>query len=129
MRIFLLAFLCIFQSGCSVYMAATQEDKKDVSVLTVDTPRSVVIGKLGAPNSSEKEDGKRVDYYSFVQGYSKGNKVARAVGHGAMDVLTLGLWEVLGTPAEAVFDGKKINAEIFYDENNKVEKVNSYEGE
>ena len=36
-----------------------------------------------------------------MQGYRKGVKVARAIGHGAADVMTLGLWEVVGRPTEA----------------------------
>ncbi|MET0154600.1 MAG: hypothetical protein ABW189_00625 [Rickettsiales bacterium] len=120
-----LAFLLL--GGCSVYMAANQESKKDTSLLSPGTPRSVVIGEFGPPNAAEQENGRRVDYYSFVQGYSKGNKVARAVGHGTMDVLTFGLWEVVGTPSEAVFDGKKTNVEIKYDANDKIEKVNMFQ--
>ena len=36
--------------------------------------------------------------------HSTGNEpsAGRAVAHGVMDVLTLGLWEVVGTPVEAV---------------------------
>ncbi len=43
--------------------------------------------------------------------------------HGAADVLTLGLWEVVGTPTEATFDGNKMAFEVTYDESDKAEKV------
>jgi hypothetical protein len=64
-----------------------------------------------------------VDVFSFTQGYSKGAKTGRAVFHGAADVLTLGLWEVVGTPTEAVFDGRQVAFEVTYDASEKVEKV------
>ena len=43
-----------------------------------------------------------------MQGYSKANKISRAVWHGAADVFTLGLWEIIGTPTESAFNGKKL---------------------
>jgi len=110
-------------SGCSVYMAATQPGKKDTNVLVVGTPRSIVIAELGQPTSIEVKNNKRTDYFSFVQGYSKGTKTGRAVFHGAADVLTLGLWEVVGTPTEAIFSGDKVIYEVIYDKDDKVEKV------
>ena len=46
----------------------------------------------------------RVDLYE----YEIGNKpsAGRAIGHGVMDILTLGLWEIIGTPIEG-FQGEK----------------------
>jgi hypothetical protein len=37
--------------------------------------------------------------------------------------LTLGLWEVVGTPTEAVFDGREMAFEVTYDASEKVKKV------
>lgn len=82
-----------------------------------------MLAEFGQPTATEKRGEKTVDVFSFVQGYSKGAKTSRAVFHGAADVFTLGLWEVVGTPTEAVFDGTKVTYEITYDENNRVEKV------
>ena len=36
-----------------------------------------------------------------------------------MDVLTLGIWEIVGTPIEGV-QGEKYSATMVYDENDKV---------
>lgn len=122
-RITILALLAALLNGCSVYMAAHQPEKKNLEVLKAGTPRSLVLAEIGQPRATETRDGKRVDVFSFVQGYSKGNKTGRAVFHGAADVLTIGLWEVVGTPAEAAFDGKKLAFEVTYDGDNRVEKV------
>ncbi|OPY76291.1 MAG: hypothetical protein A4E64_01588 [Syntrophorhabdus sp. PtaU1.Bin058] len=110
-------------NGCSVYMAAKQPDKKNLNILAVGTPRSLVLAEIGQPKSTETRDGKRVDVFSFVQGYSKGAKVGRAFWHGAADVFTLGLWEVVGTPTESIFTGEKVAYEVTYTTDDKVEKV------
>ena len=110
-------------TGCSVFMAAKQPPKKDLSVLSRGTPRARLLAELGQPVASETRDGKKVDVFSFTQGYSKPAKATRAVFHGVADVFTLGLWEVVGTPTEAVFDGTKTALEVTYDENNRVENV------
>lgn len=86
--------------------------------------RADVVAELGKPLLSEEKEGKKVDIFTFTQGYSKGNKVGRAVFHGVADVFSFGLWEVVGTPTEAIANGKEIKVEVLYDQDDKVEKVN-----
>ena len=38
-------------------------------------------------------------------------------------MLTLGLWEVVGTPTEAAMDGKDMAYEVIYGDDERVEKV------
>lgn len=121
--------MLLMNSGCSVFMAAKQPDKKDLSVLDVGTPRSHVIAQLGAPAWSEKKDGERVDVIAFKQGYSKGARAGRAFFHGVADVFTLGLWEVAGTPIESVASGTDMKVEVIYDGDDRVRSVNFLEGE
>ncbi len=117
------SIVLFLSSGCSVFMAANQPDKKNVDLFTVGTQRSLLIAEYGAPTESEIRDGKDYDTFRFVQGYSTGTKVGRAVFHGVADVLTIGLWEVVGTPAEAIFDGQQMAYEVSYDEENRVDQV------
>lgn len=111
------------QAGCSVFMAAKQPGKKDLSLFKVGTPRQMLLVEFGKPVITEERDGKKHEIFKFVQGYSTGAKAGRAVFHGAADVFTLGLWEVVGTPTEAVFDGREIAYEVAYDEGDKIEEV------
>ncbi len=115
-------------SGCAVVMAAKQPGKKDLTVLRQGTERPLVIAELGQPVSSEKESNTTRDLYKFVQGYSKVTKAGRALFHGAADVFTAGIWEAVGTPAEAVMDGSEMLVQVIYDENNKVSKVDLLKG-
>lgn len=107
-------------TGCSVFMAAKQPGKKDLNKLAVGTPRPLVIAEFGAPITTEIKDGAKIDIFSFVQGYSKGARTSRALFHGTADVFTLGLWEVVGTPTEAVFDGQETVVQVNYDASEKV---------
>ena len=124
---FLLVIGCLASltmlSGCSVFMAAKQPPKKDLSVLKKGTARNEVIAELGSPEWSEKVEGKTTDVFSFRQGYSKGAKVGRAAFHGVADVFSFGLWEVIGTPVEAIADGEQIKLQIKYDEDDRVNEV------
>ena len=116
--------LVLFCSGCSVFMAAKQPDAKDISLFKVGTPRSLLLAEFGLPTAAEtRDDGKKYEIYSFTQGYSTGAKAGRAVFHGAADVLTLGLWEIIGTPTEGVFDGDAMAYEVRYDSDSKIDQV------
>ena len=126
----LLAMLIFIpMSGCSPFMALKQPDKKDLNVLNKGTPRSLVISELGQPAFTETKDSVRSDFFVFVQGYSSGAKASRAVFHGAADVMTFGLWEVVGTPVEAVADGTKVKVEVFYDARDRVDYIQVLEGD
>jgi len=54
-------------------------------------------------------------------------KAARAFFHGAADVFTFGLWEVIGTPAEAIFSGSKMKVEVVYDAEDRVMSARNLE--
>lgn len=101
-------------SGCAVVKATNQPDKKNMSVLSAGTPRSYVIAEIGTPAFTEEKNGERVDIFAFKQGYSKGVKVGRAFFHGAADLMTLGMWEVVGTPFEAIADGTDMKIQVTY---------------
>jgi hypothetical protein len=104
-------------------MAANQPPRKDLDVLTAGTPRSVIIAEFGQPLSSRIVGANRVDLFSFTQGYSKEARAGRAFAHGTMDLATGGVWEIAGTPTEAVFSGKKLAYEVTYDNSNRVIRV------
>lgn len=115
-------------AGCSVYMAGKQPDKKDFSVFEPGTPRGMVIAEIGAPVHTETDDGAKIDYFAFTQGYSTVSKTGRAVFHGAADVFTLGLWEVVGTPTEAAFDGTEMTVRVTYAGDDTVRVAEALEG-
>lgn len=111
-------FLALFIiPGCSAYKAANQPSAKDLSVLAPGTDRDLVRAELGQPISTTEAGGLPCETYSFVDGYSSGAKTARSVFHGAADVFTLGLWEIVATPTEGAFNGTPMLYRLCYREN------------
>ena len=106
-------------SSCSVVMAVKGTEEADLSVLRRGTPRPVVVAELGEP----KHVGGNIDIYEACKGDK--SSLGRALAHGAMDVLTSGLWEVIGTPIEAASElGKDCyRFTIVYDENEEIEEI------
>ena len=43
--------------------------------------------------------------------------------HGAADVMTLGLWELVGGSVEGSYNGEKVSFQVIYDEKDLVKKV------
>ncbi len=124
-----LSLFVITCNGCSVYMAANQPARKNLDVFSVGTSRSLVLAEIGQPQASEMRAGKRVDVFSFVQSFSKGANIGRAALYGAANYYTLGLWELVGTPAEATLEGRKAAYEVTYDSRDRVERVVTLIGE
>ena len=115
-------------SGCAAIKASRQPDKKDVGVLHQGVPRTHVIAELGKPEWTRERDGVITDVFSFRQGYSKGVKATRALAHGAADVVTGGLWEVVGIPAETLADGTEVQVVVTYDDIENVDAVQVIKG-
>jgi len=91
-------------SACSVIMAARGEGVEPKN-LTRCTTRACLIATGATPIDSEKnKQGKRLSE-TFRADMPTGS-AARAAMHGVLDVATFGVWEVVGTPIEAV-KGKK----------------------
>lgn len=117
------SLLATLLTGCSVFMAAKQPEKKDVDLLRPGTVRAQLISEFGAPVISEFRDGKRYEIFKFIQGYSSGAKAGRAFLHGVANVATLGLWELFGTPTEITFSGDEMAFQVKYNEDDVVEEV------
>ena len=111
-------FVALLNQGCGVYMAFTQPEKVDIAALEAEgLPRDHIIAKLGPPRSSmTHQDGTRTETYEFYEGSGEGWKVGRGIFHLGADIVSLGLWEVIATPAEFGIRGDKITAKAEYDD-------------
>ncbi len=119
--ILILSFFIL--TACATEQALNQPTKKNLSVLDIGTPRELVLLELGAPADRSIEDNVRIDLFSIVQGYSKGTRIARATGHLAAEIMTIGLWGLVGTPIEQTYNGKVLGYKVYYNENDEVSKV------
>lgn len=110
-------------TGCSVFMAANRPGQKGSFRPRGRHAAGTPLAEFGQPISSRLQGERRIDLFSFVQGYRKEVKAARAMGHGVGDIATVGLWEFAGTSAETVLDGKKLSFEVTYNRADVVERV------
>lgn len=117
-----LLICCIFINGCSVGMALSGKREPELGAIRIGATRGEVELQLGSPVEVREENKKRTDIYEYEIGNQP--SAGRAIGHGIMDVLTLGLWELVGTPIEAIH-GEKKRLVITYDEQDIVTRVGS----
>jgi hypothetical protein len=104
-------------------MAAHQPDKRNLNFLKPGVHQSAVRAELGRPAWSGEENGFQVDLFKFMQGYSKETKVSRALFHGVADLLTLGIWEIAGTPIELMESATDTSLRIIYDQSLRIQEV------
>ncbi|PKF32098.1 hypothetical protein [Acinetobacter proteolyticus] len=109
--------------GCAAVMASNQPHKKNLSVLEVGKHRNNVISELGAPVTSEIQNGERKEIYTFQQGYSKGARISRTLWHTTADIATIGLWEIIGSPTEIYFNGQQLSYEVVFDDQDKIKRI------
>lgn len=105
-------------SACSVGMALNGQNDPDLSVVKKDVHRTDVEMQLGTPiQINTAPNGQITAIYEYEVGREP--STGRAVAHGVMDVLTLGIWEVVGTPVE-VLKGDKLYLIVIYDKNGRL---------
>lgn len=109
-------------------MASNVPGKKDLAVLTPGAPRTKVIGELGEPFLTGKTSQGSRDTFNFKQGYTRTNRVSRAVLHGLGDLFTTGLWELAATPMESSLQGEDVRVAVGYDDQQRVRNVEYYTG-
>src|ERR1700722_16681301 len=93
-----LIYVSLLVSSCSVVMAAKKEGTNIETVQASRTRGQFIACGANVISSERLPSGKLVEVYQFQK---ERGSAARALMHGVLDVSTLGLWEVIGTPIEA----------------------------
>lgn len=102
--------------SCSVYMENTRPTPTNLAQFAPGTSREDVLATLGSPiSSTAKPDGMSCDLYRlYTRGYGEGGKIPLSVLETAADVFTIGLAEVVLTPAEAATKNKQHPVDFCY---------------
>jgi len=122
----LAAYLLILVAlpACSPVMEAMRPDPVDLSEFAIGESRLKVIATVGSPLASEKDGKDSCDVYKlFTKGPDAVGKGAIAAGEAVADVFTLGLTEVIFTPAEAATRNSKHAVLFCYGADNKLVSV------
>jgi hypothetical protein len=118
----LITLLGMTLQACSVGMAASGHESMDTSIAFPGSNRAVIISKLGPPETSRQiENGKIQDSYLIKKGNEKSS--GRAWAFAGLDLLTLGLWEVVATPYELAQGEEAYRLLITYNPDGTVAEV------
>ena len=113
--------LCLAATACGPIMEANRPDPVDIKQFVPGQRRIQVLAELGAPMSTVVDSGKSCDIYKlYTHGPGAVGKGAIAAGEAIGDVFTLGLSEVLFTPAEAMTKNSKHAVLFCYDAGGKL---------
>jgi hypothetical protein len=104
-------------------MAMSGKESPSMAVCRVGADRADIQAQLGAPTGERLLDsGDSVCTYEYQVGNEP--SAGRAVAHGAMDLVTFGLWEVVGTPIEAL-QGETFEMTVTYAPDGKAKAIES----
>jgi hypothetical protein len=118
-----IVLILLSSSGCSVLMAANRSSYRgDVSVIQDGVSRSEVIGELGQPDSfSKSETGGYDDRYTLdPHAHRAWLKTGTILLHLGADVMTLGQWELVGTPYELAVRDRAVMYHLAYNREGKL---------
>jgi hypothetical protein len=128
-KIITLAFVAAI-SACSVNKAVKQTGITVSEVKNCNT--KVCLLSTGLELVSHKEQGPKTIEIYRGKASQNGLNYARAVVHGVLDVGTLGLWEVAGTPIESIIENNQTNLVVKAEYNKKtpeiISKLEIYKG-
>lgn len=106
-------------ADCSVGMAASGNKEQDTSIIFPGSTRAVIMSKLGPPDTTKTlDDGKVEETYLIKQGNEASS--GRAWANAGLDLLSLGIWEVVATPYELAQSEEKSRWIITYDDKGNV---------
>jgi len=123
-KLFLILLLTFFYTSCSVVMSGKKSGTSIEDVAKSES-RTGVIANDGVEIVHTERDpiDNHIIYEDYLVQKPKGS-TWRAVMHGLLDVATLGLWEVVGTPVELSKGGKTyVPIRIYYNEDEEIEKL------
>jgi len=102
-------------------MAAKKEGTSLAKVQQAKTRGQLLACEAQVVRSDREENGDLVEVYQIPK---ERGSIARALLHGILDLNTLFLWEIIGTPIEGSLNKKEFfSIKVHYDQDEVVQKV------
>ncbi|HQU09889.1 MAG TPA: hypothetical protein PLV25_08020 [Opitutales bacterium] len=119
----ILAGTSLLMAGCSVGMALSSKPDPDMSVVKIGADRATIEKELGKPaQTTVLDNGGTHALYKCTFGDTP--SVSRALAHGAKDLLTWGLWEIIATPVEMGM-GTTTSIYVSYNASDQATEINN----
>lgn len=116
-----LAVIPFVLESCSVIMAAKKEGTNIETIQASHTRGQFLACGAKIICSERLPTGELVEVYQYQK---ESGSAVRALMHGVLDISTMGLWEVVGTPIEAcASEAKYFIIKVYYDEYENATKV------
>jgi hypothetical protein len=112
--------------GCSVAMSAKRSTYKgDPAIIQVGADRAVIESTFGSPDMTAAmgNGDTKVIYKIDPDAHRAVTRNAAVAGHVVADVLTLGLWEAVGTPMELAAQDRMTTYIVIYGPEGKAKSV------
>ena len=107
LKLSVLKVVCfVFLVGCSVYKAAENKGVDICDIEKCSTRSCLLSNGLKVISSKNLSTGGVQETYQGLARKS-GVNYLRASGHAVLDVCTLGLWEIVGTPVEGAISNNR----------------------
>lgn len=98
-----IVLLALLAAGCSAVMQAQRPTPVDLTQFQPGMERLQILSQLGAPVTTAPQGGNSCDLYRlYTTGVEPAGRAIIMVGEIAAGILTLGLSEIVFTPAEAL---------------------------
>jgi hypothetical protein len=126
----LLSTIVLMTANCSVHKAASNEGVAVRDIRKCEIRGCFLSKGMEVLERREEKGGKYTETYRAKARKSGANYI-RAAGHGVLDIATLGLWEVVGTPVEGAISNNRgyIIAHATYasKDSDTIEKIEIYD--
>ncbi len=122
MKYFLyLLIVSLFLPACSVVMASNKNGV-DIDSIQNACTRTQLIALGAEPIVTESDENENlVETYKIQR---ERGSIARAFMHGLLDLSTVFLWELAGTPIESALSQEKhYSVKVTFDENEKIQRI------
>jgi hypothetical protein len=124
MRAAIAALAAVLLGSCSTVMEYNRPEATDLKQFYIGEKRVDVISSIGPATTSVKDGDNTCDVYSlYTGGVSRAGKAGIIFVEAAADVLTLGITEVVATPAEAASKSKRHTVMLCYSATESLSEV------
>lgn len=122
---YVIAAASVLLSSCAVYKAAENKGVSPKDISRCETRMCFLSHGMNPVEKTTLKNGQYLEIYR-AQSRKTGLNYVRAAGHGALDVATLGIWEVAGTPIESAISNNRgyVVAHVVYASKNADKAIN-----